>query len=247
MRERVGVRWQAFARLGRWIGPAIATLLVAACVSNTFPSPQGPATATPEAAAPALLAGVRSLCTASGAGADARHLAFVIGDDVALCFEAPLVGYARSRANPGLSFGQACVRPMVGGYRGDSGDLIFNVHLGNRGPAPDLALAVAELEVGGEVLTAKPAVTNRPYLDLPPGHMVDGQMRYDVEGESLDFAHAAPRFTREGLELAFTFHRRCDPNAVYTLKVSGVSIGGTPLEVPAVEFGPHKASVAILD
>jgi len=225
-----------------------ASLAAAGCAAVTYPAPGLPAGVdTAPAATAAPFAGVEALCDHGLRGATRQVVAFRLERDIGLCFSTPIMGSRVAPGNPSLTFDQPCQRGPVGGVRGGSGRLIFRMFIGARDAALAVDQAVATLEVEGRTLAATPEVMTRQFLDMPPGILRDGTLRYPVGESWLTFAQAVPYYSRPGYALAFGFATRCDPDAHYRLTVQGISADHHALPIPAIDYAPASDRVTPLD
>jgi hypothetical protein len=187
------------------------------------------------------------MCDHTLRGATRQVLAIPLAGEAAACFATPSTGTIVQGTQPALEFHPACAAGPLGGYRGASGELLFRAFVGARGGVLAAGEAVGTLETDGRIVVGATRVEPRNFLDMPPSTLVEGQLRYRVDGAWLAFAQAAPRFTRTGYLLALSFPVQCDPAARYRLRVTGITIDGVALPIPAVYFSPHGEILPRMD
>jgi hypothetical protein len=228
-------------------------LSLQACASSTYPSPQpaaasGVAVIDPHAPlSPGQFPGVAAMCDHSLRGATRQVAAINLEGRIGLCFAVPITGSYAAASNLGLVFNRPCVRGALSPWHGESRRLIFQVVVGARDGVLGVDRAVGRLETKAGSIVGTTQVRARQFLDMPPGTMVDGKLRYKVDGALLTFADAAPAFSRPGYELAFEFDHLCDPDARYRLTITGLTIDDRELAVPAVDFVPFSETLPTFD
>jgi hypothetical protein len=228
-------------------------LSLQACASSTYPSPQpvagsGVVVIDPHApVSPGQFPGVAALCDHTLRGATRQVAAINLEGRIGLCFAVPVTGSYAAANNPRLVFKRPCVGGTLAPWRGESRRLIFQVVVGARDGVLGVDRAVGRLETKADSIVGTTQVRARQLLDMPPGTIVDGKLRYKVDGSWLTFADAAPVFSRPGYELAFEFDHSCDPDARYRLTITGVTIDDRELAVPAVDFVPFSETLTTFD
>ncbi len=196
---------------------------------------------------PWAFAGIEALCQPILQGGTRQRLAFSVAGTVGLCFRTPTTGSHTSPVNPGVHFDEPCVRGVVGGFRGSAHRLLFQVYVGAIAGILGAEQAVGVLQVEGASMLASATVTPVSFSTLPAGTLIGGTLRWDVDGAWLGFAQAAPHFERAGYLLTFAFQQTCNPDAHYQLALMGLTLDGSALAVPAVQFEPFREVLPKVD
>jgi len=232
----------------------LSIVLVQGCATVTYPSPQSVEGDHITLHFPhhsdssgTFLNAIDAMCTGGVRGSTRAQLVFSVEGGVGFCFSAPITGTRRIGTDPELEYSTPCARGPLGGVRGPSHMLIFQVLVVSKDDDLNPDQAQGGLEGKVEAAHALARVQVRSFLDMPPGINVNGKLRYDVDGSWVSFAEAAPHFTRKAYALAFGFDQDCDPDARYRLSVTGITRNGRAVLVPTVDFAPRREAVSPID
>ena len=225
-----------------WI--LVQTMLIQGCATFTYPSPQLVVGDQIASIDPKVAAAQFGLSCPSSIRGSRSQIAFSVQGKVGFCFASPIVGDATHGNLPHI---KPCAHGPIGGVRGESFGLIFQVYVRGKEVVLGVDQSLGTLETKGRSTTAKAQVQSRKYADMPPGTKVDGELRYNVNGSWLSFAEASPHFSRVAYELQYVFDQACDPDADYRLTISGITIDGRALHLPPVDFAPYSEIVPTFD
>jgi len=231
-------RWMSMG----WI--LVPITLTQGCATFTYPSPQ-PVVGDQIASIDPKVSGAQfGLSCPSSIRGTRSQIAFIVGEKVGFCFASPIVGDA---THGNLSYIKPCAHGPIGGVRGETFGLIFQVYVRGKEVVLGVDQSLGTLETKGRTTTAKAQVQSRKFADMPPGTKVDGQLRYYVNGSWLSFAEASPHFSRIAYELVYVFDQACDPDADYRLSITGITIDGRAPHLPPVDFVPYSEIVPTFD
>ena len=231
----------------------ICVLLFQGCSKFTYPSPQ-PVEISHYMHASTIKSdrnnpfyGFEAMCPSIIRGATHDVVTFNIDKKIGFCFASPVTGSYKSLNYPELVFKFPCVRGSIGGFRGESSALVFQVYVGGKDVVLGFDQTLGMLEVNERSLTVKPQIQYKQFEDMPPGISVDGELRWDVNGSLHSYVEALPFFLHPGYMLEFNFNQKCDPDSHYRLTITGITSNSSAILVHPVDFFPYGEFLSKFD